>query len=103
MRKRHGVIQVHGLAFGFGSIGIDQDDFRRQPAEQQSIGEGRPHVAHADNRDSGGTRLVTPLQGSWYLLTRGSLTVNTALLSNTRGSGNRPGVGSSSGRAVSRS
>ena len=54
MRERHGMVEVHGLAFGLGAIGVDQDNFRREPVQQESVGVGRSDIAASDNGDARG-------------------------------------------------
>jgi len=54
MRKGHGVVEVHRLALSLGTVGVDEDDFGGQSAQQQSIGKGRPDIAGADDGNSRG-------------------------------------------------
>jgi hypothetical protein len=52
------MIEVHGLTFRFGAVGVDQYDLGGQPAEQQGVGKGRAHIAHADHGDPHRARMV---------------------------------------------
>ena len=47
MSEGHGVIEVHGLAFRLGAVGVDQHDFGSQSAQEQGIGKSRAHIADA--------------------------------------------------------
>lgn len=52
--KLDGVIQIHRFAFGFAPAGLDQNDFRGEAANKQSISKGRAGVAKADDGDAAG-------------------------------------------------
>ena len=53
-RGTPGVVQLHGLAFGFGMIDINQQNLRRQAAQEESVGEGGTHVASTVDGDARG-------------------------------------------------
>src|SRR3954447_17348488 len=66
------MVEVHGLAFGFGAIHVNEEDFAGESAQEQGIGECRANVAHTRDGDSYGTgtslwRAVghSPLVISW--------------------------------------
>ena len=48
----HGVAQVHRLALGPAAVCVDQHDLRREAVKHQSVGQGRAHVAGANNDDA---------------------------------------------------
>src|SRR5689334_6104941 len=56
MREGDGMVQIHSLAFSFGVVLIDQDDFRSQTIEEKGIGEGCANVANTNNGDAKGCR-----------------------------------------------
>jgi hypothetical protein len=51
------MIEVHGLALSFGAVRIDEDNFSRQPAQQQSISKGCANTANPDHGNSRGPRV----------------------------------------------
>ncbi len=54
VRKRDGVTQVHGFAFGLSVVHVDEDDLGGESAEHESIGKCGAHVAKSDNGDTSG-------------------------------------------------
>jgi hypothetical protein len=51
MREGHGMVEIHGLAFGFGAVGVNQNDFRCQPTQQQGVGISSAHIACTYDRN----------------------------------------------------
>jgi hypothetical protein len=58
----HGVIEVHGLAFRLGAVGVNQHNFGSQSAEQQRVGKGCADISHADHGDTHGARTFFHLE-----------------------------------------
>ena len=52
MRNR--VIEVHGLTFGLRAIQVNECDFRRQTAEQESVSERGANVADPNDSNAHG-------------------------------------------------
>ena len=50
------MVEIHGLAFRFGAILVDQHDICGKTAEKQSIGEGRSDIACPHDCDTCGRR-----------------------------------------------
>src|ERR1700733_14303990 len=96
MSEGHGMVEVHSLAFSFGTIGVDQNDLGGKSAQQQGVGEGRAHTAGADDGDAGGVRMVTGFRGSGYGL-------STHPLSSSPRGGSRAATAGFSDRAACRS
>ena len=49
----HGVIQVHGFAFGLGAVAVNQHDLGGQAAEQQRVAQRRSYIAWSDHGHPG--------------------------------------------------
>jgi hypothetical protein len=58
MSERHGVIEVHGLAFRLGAVGVYQHDFGSQSAEEEGVGKSRADISYADYGHSHGTAML---------------------------------------------
>jgi hypothetical protein len=86
--ERDGVIEVHGLTFSLGAIGVDQDNLRCQAAQQQGISECRAYIADTDDGNSRGTGMWARFAGHFICRTAVILsavsatpsTVNPAIL-----------------------
>ena len=58
MGERNRVIEVHRLAFGLGSIGINQHDFCCEPTEEQSVSKSCSHIPDSYHRNARRTMIL---------------------------------------------